>query len=295
MRLISYSHNVLDDDAIVSIDWQYSINGQMVQPTEDVLADWNYYTDITVSASVALSVSDAKGTIGLGADARICWVLIARSTGTPVITRSVPRVAVNGPQEISLRIPASALGGVLSMELVLSLFEPSLSNTSPFAPTEVGHVIYSATTKVRLEGTSGQVAILPTSFKDQGLSNPSSGLWWLRMMSQDLDDSASGSIWVWLNTDNPLMSPLIEQTGSEVSLLWLKFLKLDFTRQLLREALQHPDLDPHTQYLEGSLGALFTSVIKLLGPSIDIVKSKYIEDPGRVEAELQGAIEGTAQ
>ena len=295
MRSISYGHNVLDDDAIAAVNWQYSINGQMVQPTDEALADWNYYTDITVSASVSLSVSEAKEKLGLGPDARVCWVLIARSTGAPVITRSVPRVAINGAQDIPLKIPASSLGGILSVELVLSLFEPSSSNTNPFAPTEVGHVIYTSMTKVRLEGNSGQVAILPTSFKDQGLSNPSSGLWWLRMMSQDLDGSASGSIWVWLNTDNPAMNALIEKAGSETSLLWLKFLKLDFTRQLLREALQNPDLDQNTEYLEGSLGALFTSVVKLLGPSLEIVKSKYLEDPGRLEAELQGAIEGASR
>ncbi|MGP9502347.1 hypothetical protein ACT3TS_09050 [Specibacter sp. AOP5-B1-6] len=280
---------------MVAINWQYSINGQMVHPTDEVLADWNYYADVTVSASVSLSISDAKEKLGLGPYARVCWVLIARSTGTPVITRSVPRVAVNGAQEIPLRIPASSLGGTLSVELVLSLFEPASANTSPFAPTEVGHVIYTSTTKVRLEGNSGQVAILPTSFKDQGLSNPSSGLWWLRMMSQDLDGSASGSIWVWLNTDNPVMNALIEKTASETSLLWLKFLKLDFTRQLLREALQNPDLDQNTDYLEGSLGALLISVVKLIGPSVEAVKSKYLEDPGRVEAELQGAIEGASQ
>lgn len=295
MRSISYGHNVLDEDTIISVVWQYSMNGQMVQPADETLTDWNYYTDITVSASVSLSISDAKTSLGLGADARICWVLVARSTGTPVITTSVPRVGVNGTQEILLKVPASALGGILNLELVLSLFEPSSMNTSPFAPTEVGHVIYTTGTKVRLEGNSGQVAILPTSFKDQALSNPSSGLWWLRMMSQDLDDSANGSIWLWLNTDNPALSPLIEQAGSETSLLWLKFLKLDFTRQLLREALQHPDLNQNTEYIEGSLGALFMSVIKLIGPSIDIVRSKYSEDPGRVEAELQGAIEGASK
>lgn len=295
MRSISYGHNVLDDDAIVAVNWQYSINGQIIQPADEVLADWNYYTDITVSAAVSLSVSDAKTLLGLGPDARVCWVLIARSTGTPVITRSVPRVAVNGSQVIPLRIPAASLGGILSVELVLSLFEPSSSNSSPFAPTEVGHVIYTSTTRVRLEGNSGQVAILPTSFEDQGLSNPSSGLWWLRMMSQDLDSSASGSIWVWLNTDNPAMNALIEKPGSETSLLWLRFLKIDFTRQLLREALQNPDLEQNTEYLEGSLGALLTSVVKLLGPSIEVVRSKYQEDPGRLEAELQGMIEGASQ
>lgn len=106
---------------MVAINWQYSINGQMVHPTDEVLADWNYYADVTVSASVSLSISDAKEKLGLGPYARVCWVLIARSTGTPVITRSVPRVAVNGAQEIPLRIPASSLGGTLSVELVLSL------------------------------------------------------------------------------------------------------------------------------------------------------------------------------
>lgn len=72
-------------------------------------------------------------------------------------------------------------------------------------------------------------------------------------------------------------------------------MKLDFTRQLLREALQNPDLDQNTDYLEGSLGALLISVVKLIGPSVEAVKSKYLEDPGRVEAELQGAIEGASQ
>lgn len=48
------------------------------------------------------------------------------------------------------------------------------------------------------------------------------------MMSQDLDGSASGSIWVWLNTDNPVMNALIEKTASETSLLWLKIFEARF-------------------------------------------------------------------
>jgi hypothetical protein len=75
----------------------------------------------------------------------------------------------------------------------------------------------------------------------------------------------------------------------------MQVLKMDFIRQLLREALAHPDLDPAHDYPEGSLGALLLGVVRLIGSSVNEVQSKYADDPGRVEAELQGVVIGSAR
>ena len=98
---------------------------------------------------------------------------------------------------------------------------------------------------------------------------------------------------MWLNTDNPQLQPLIDHVDSEAGDLWMQVLKMDFIRQLLREALSHADLDESHDYPEGSLGALLLGVVKLVGSSLKEVRSKYSDDPGRVEADLQGVVNGS--
>lgn len=88
------------------------------------------------------------------------------------------------------------------------------------------------------------------------------------------------------------MEPLIEQSDTTSSLIWLQFLQIDFVRQLLCEAIRHPDLDTSITYPDGSLGELLTGVVKLVGPSIQSVQAEHQDDPGRVEAKLQAVVNG---
>lgn len=83
---------------------------------------------------------------------------------------------------------------------------------------------------------------------------------------------------------------MLDDPDASESKVWLQFLEVDFLRQLLREALSHDELSLSVEYPEGSLGAVLSGVVRLLGESIEFVQSRYTDDPGRVEAELQSRV-----
>jgi hypothetical protein len=293
MRRISLGHLVVEDGTIEPPEWEYSVNGQIANLTGGILPDWNYFSDLDVSCNMTLNLADLRQALQVPDDLVLAWVLIARSTSSPVITTSVPLPVTSGAQDVAITVPASTWGGVLTLELEMGVLSPSKKPPGDFAPSQVGHTVYRAASKIVLEGDGGQLPILPVSFTDHGITNPKSSLWWLRVLSQDLHDPAGASLWMWLNTDNPQLQPLIDHVDSEAGDLWMQVLKMDFIRQLLREALSHADLDESRDYPEGSLGALLLGVVKLVGSSLKEVRSKYSDDPGRVEADLQGVVNGS--
>lgn len=293
MRKISLGHLVLEDGLIEPPEWEYAINGQAVKISEGTIPDWNYFSDLDVSCRMTLDLAAASRELQAPEDLVLAWVLVARSSLSPVITTSAPVPVTGGIQEVAITVPASTLGGVLSLELEMGVLSPSKQPAGNFAPSQVGHTVYRASSKIGLEGDAGQLPILPVSFVDHGIINPKSSLWWLRVLSKDLYEPAGATLWMWLNTDNPQLQPLIDHVDSEAGEIWMQVLKMDFVRQLLREALDHGDLDESNDYPEGSLGALLLSVVKLVGSSVKEVRSKYSDDAGRVEADLQGVVNGS--
>jgi len=295
MRTVSLGHLVLEDGVIEKPEWQYAVNGQITELSDGALPDWNYFSDLVASCSVTVNLELVRDELKIPDDVVLGWVLVARSSASPIITTSPPQAVIDGIQEVSLLVPASAVGGTMTLELEMALLAPSAAQPAPFAPSKVGHTVYRHSSKLILEGDAGQLPILPVSFRDHGIKNPAASLWWLRLLSKDLHDTVGATLWMWLNTDNPQLRPLIDHTESDTGEVWMQVLKMDFIRQLLREALAHSDLDPEHDYPEGSLGALLLGVVRLIGNSVNEVRSKYADDPGRVEAELQGVVIGSVR
>lgn len=292
MRRVSVGHFVLDEGFVQVVEWNFHVEGKASTSGEDALDEWNYFADLRVSCVVSLGVSAIYDALGIPDDQELAWVLVARSTSTPLITASSPFVVKDGIQEVAFDVPSSALGGILTVDLEMGVSQPTSGALPPFAPSRVGHTVFRTSSKVALEGDAGQLPILPVSFKNHGIKNPASSWWWLRVLSSDLLDSANSALWMWLNTDSDILRTLIEQPDSEAGKIWVRFLKVDFVRQLLRVAMDHPDLGDAEEYPEGSMGALLIGVIKLVGSSVEEVKSRYFEDAGLVEANLQGAVNG---
>lgn len=294
MRTVSVGHLVLEEGMVEDPRWEFSINGTAAKLEEGRILDWNYFSDIRVVCTVELDLGVVRRHLEADEDLGLAWVIVARSSASALITTSSPLDVCGGVQEVTMDIPGSVLGGTLSVGLQMGVSAPSDSG-STFAPSRAGHMVYQRSTQVILEGDAGQLPVLPVSFSDHGIPNPSSSLWWLRLLSRDLQDQANAALWMWINTDNPELEPLVTQRDSEANDVWMRVLRIDFVRQLLREAVAHPDLEDISDYPDGSLGALLLGVTKLVGASLDEVRSRYADDPGRVEADLQGAVNGSSR
>lgn len=292
MKYISLGHLVLDERTVRDVEWEFSLDGQVTRTLEGTIPEWNYSSTVGVSCMVTVDLDEVRRTLEVANDLQLAWLLVAKCKPSPVAIPSHPIPLVDGRQEISLTLMPGSISGQLDLELLLTVASPSKFQIKSFAPNKIGQTVFRASSKLILEGNAGQLPLLPVSFAEHGIPHSESSLWWLRFLTRDLEESANSSLWLWLNTDNPEMEPLIEQSDTSGSLIWLQFLQVDFIRQLLSEALRHPDLDTSNTYPDGSLGELLSGVVKLVGTSIKSVQAEHQDDPGRVEAKLQALVNG---
>lgn len=290
MRGVSFGHLTLPLQAMSTLSWEVSVGETPLADGETLAEDWTYYDDIYVKCSYQLDLKDVLKRLRLSPDARLGAVIIARSSGTPFITTSEVIQVRNGRQQVYLTVPADQISGTLSLEFQISVVAVGPAVESPLAPKRLGNTVFRVDRKIVLEGTAPRLPMLPVSFAEHGIAGSTNSLWWLRFTTRDLAASASSAIWLWLNADNPSISRMLEDSDSSESDAWLRFLELDFMRQLLREALSSEELSLQTDYPEESLGAVLSGVVRLLGESLDQVQQRYREDPGRVEAELQSRV-----
>jgi hypothetical protein len=290
LRGVSFGHLTLPIEEVSTLSWDVSIGETPLADGETLAVDWTYYDDIYIKCSFQLDLRDALTRLRLSSSARLGAVIIARSSGTPLIATSEVRDVRGGRQQVYLTLPADQISGTLSLEFQISVLAIGHAVESPFAPKRLGNTVFRVDRKIVLEGTAPRLPILPVSFAEHGIAGANNSLWWLRLTSRDLAASASAAIWLWLNADNPIISRMLEDSDSSDSAAWLRFLELDFMRQLLREALSSDELSLQADYPEGSLGYVLSSVARLLGESLDQLQQRYREDPGRVEAELQSKV-----
>jgi hypothetical protein len=292
LQAISVGHLTLPVENVSTFAWDIAIGDAPVADGETLSEDWTYYDDIYVKCSFELDLDTTMGRLRLPSSALLGAVLIARSSVPPLIMRSDVHNVRHGRQQIYLTVPGNQVSGALTLEFQISLLNAGHTSESPFAPKRLGNTVFRVERKIILEGVAPRLPMLPVSFADHGIVSADNSLWWLRLTTRDLAASASAAIWLWLNIDNPSISHMLEDSDSTDAQAWLRFLELDFMRQLLREALSNDELSLQVSYPEESLGYVLSSVVRMLGLSLDQVRQRYQEDPGRVEAELQAKVGG---
>lgn len=290
MRGVSFGHLTLPLEEVSDLSWDISVGEMPLSAGETVAEDWTYYDDIFIKCSFNLNLKDALLRLGLPEDARLGAVIIARSSGTPLIMTSEVVDVRASRQQVYLTLPGNQVAGILAVEFQLSVLATGNALKSPLAPKRIGNTVFRIDRRIVLEGTAPRLPMLPVSFAEHGIAGSNASLWWLRLTTRDLAASASAAIWLWLNADNPFISGMLEESQPSESKALLRFLQVDFMRQLLLEAIRSDELSLQTDYPEESLGYVLSSVVRLLGESLDQVRQRYREDPGRVEAELQSKV-----
>ncbi|WP_422934344.1 hypothetical protein [Sinomonas sp. P47F7] len=286
MRSVTLGHLVADESQVTDIGWRLFIDGEEITIDQEH-PSWNYYQHLFVSCSVKLDLAKLRHELHLDPEVTLAWRLSARSSGCPLILAGRAFPVDDGNQDVHLEVPGDAVRGTVKLELALVVDHGVVTPGHPFAPHRPGHLIFTTEHLIRLEEEGNQVPILPVSFREQGVKGSSGALWWLNVINRDLEAPVNSALWLWLNTDNPRIQSLLRSPDEEVNLSWTDFLGIDFSRQLLREAMQAEDLSLEISYPEGSLGETLSSIVRLLSDSTEKLRAAYREDAGRVEAELQ--------
>lgn len=290
MQTVSFGHLTIPLAAAPTLSWQLSVGDSVLPDGQDVAEQWTYYDDVNVSCSFEMDLVDTRVRLLLPPESPLGALVIARSSGTPIVLSSGVLPVSGGKQQLYFSVPADQLSGTLSLEFQIVLASSVASGAHPLSPSRAGHTVFRADRRLVLEGTAPRLPMLPVNFSDHGIPNGSKSLWWLRLMTRDLHSSASSAVWLWMNAENEAIQSMLDNPDSAESAAWLRFLEIDFLRQLLREALGHDELSLTVGYPEESLGSVLAGVVRLLGESVDYVRSRYKDDPGRVEAELQSKV-----
>ncbi|MGP5609215.1 hypothetical protein [Arthrobacter rhombi] len=290
MKNVSLGHLVVENERNVAVSWTFSLDGHPMEMLGDVLEGWNYHSVVAASTEVTVDLAAIKTELELPSETVLGAFLVARSTGNPAVTAAEPIILCEGEQHLTLELPGDSVGGIATIEFqIVVKWVPNVLD-SVLAPSRIGSLVFSAENKLVLEGDGGQVPILPIPFAGQDFPNPSTAMWWLKIMTHDLYLPADGAIWLWLNTDNSALAPLLNEPDGELAGAWMHFLRTDFSRQLLQLALRIPDLDSNEDYPESSLGELLVGFVNLFGVALEVLRSRYEEDAGRVETELQAIV-----
>lgn len=289
-RDVSHGYLQIEESQVNNLSWEFIVDDAPVAPWESAFGRWAYFSTMEVRCAVDLSLGEAHKSLGITEETSLGWVIVLRSSAMPKTVSSFPVEVVDGDQSIAITVAPGTVGGKLHAELLLLVLDSTESGANVFAPTVPGQVVFRTSTQIILEGSGSQLPILPVSFREQGFVHAQSANWWLRVNSNDLHSSSNSALWLWINTDNEALQVMLSAPESVEGSIWLKFLSIDFARQLLRIAIEHESFDTNEEYPEGSLGETLTSVVQLLGSSIDSVKAKYLDDPSRIETELQAII-----
>lgn len=289
MQAVSFGHLTIPLSVAPRLAWELAVGDSVLPEGEEIAEQWTYYDDIHVTCSFEVDLPATRAKLMLPSEAVLGSVIVARSTGTPIVLASQVVVVGGGKQQHFFRVPAEKVSGCLSLEFQIVLAK-SLGAGERISPSRVGHTVFRANRRLVLEGTAPRLPMLPVNFSDHGIIDGSKSLWWLRLMTRDLYASASSAVWLWMNAENKAIQAMLDDPDSSESAVWMQFLEVDFLRQLLREAIAHDELDALAEYPDESLGAVLMGVVRLLGESVEAVRSRYKDDAGRVEAELQARL-----
>lgn len=283
----SVSHLTIPPELAPTLEWNIAVNGEYLDPDDTMVKDWQYFLDLDISVHGRCDVDAVLEAVGLPPTAILRFVLTARSSAPGVIA-SQP-VRLRDEFAAGLHVPGSMLGGTLELTGVIAT-DVVPDGAEPLAPRRQGHWLYRTSRRLTLEGDAPRLPLLPVSFEDQGIEDASHSLWWLNILDHELERPTNDCLWLWVNTDSPVIQKMLEKPSDPTSRVWSKVLQLDFVRELLNLAMGEDHLDLDITYPEGSLGSTLAGVVRLLSTSLEDLRLRHQSDPGRLEAELQGKV-----
>jgi hypothetical protein len=292
MKAVSRGYLSLAESDVSLDPWSLSLDGGEPQIAPESLDDWSYYQSLNIRVAAVADLQALLGRLDLAVDSQLGLVILWVSPGTSL--RGSSEVVVLEPNETSveLDLEGALLRGDLRLECQIVLVSSPSKSSSALAPQEPGSVVWSSTHAVRLEGSGSRMPVVSIAFSQYFASQGNHALWWLQVAGADLYAPADSLLWMWLNEENPIVAEMLTDASSAPAARTQQFLKIDFYRQLIQLGLSDPDFSPDKDYPVGSLGAVISAPMSLLGDSYSDVRAKHANDPQLLDAEIQARLGG---
>lgn len=280
-----------EDKRLRAGSWFISASGDVLTDP-GAIADWDYFTPMTISLQLEADLTGALEDSRLSTDAELAGVITWHSSWTNLRGASKPHRIVDGMNSLVLELPPEQLGGRLTLEcrVVLSRLGSKRDSLAPYRP---GSTLWSDEIRVTLEGEGARFPVLPIDFPQAGIGGGlEKAAWALTFETRDLSASGAGSVKLLLNTAHPSVRTLLDNPGALESKALQEFLRYDTARQLFVVALTDEELADGIPYEEGTLGELLATFIRRMFPSrrLESLRGDWNIAPGELEAELQARL-----
>ena len=202
---------------------------------------WDYESKVSIVAEVDVDLERLameSGYVSFAAeeDFPVFSLLASWSSNKTKQRGSSPRqVLENGRNVIEHEIDNSLLGGELHSTIQIDLLQPGVAFEDAVVATRPGSRLWASDVlRVRLEGNSAQMPLIPVNFAD-ALIEPQQAMWKIDI-SRDLLRPVQAGMQVYINTGHPMALRMLEkETGKERN-LWNAYLNADIITRMLLHA-----------------------------------------------------------
>lgn len=272
-KAVSFGYQRPSVQCIEVIRHAVIVGGEEFDSETTTFPTWDYESNVSIVAEVDVDLerlAKESGYVSFAAeeDFPVFSLLVNWSSNKTKQRGSSPRqVLKNGRNFIETKPNNSLLGGELHSTLQIDLWKPGVAFEDAVVATRPSSRLWASDVlRVRLEGNSAQMPLIPVDFTDARIE-PKRAMWKIDI-SRDLLRPVQAGMQVYINTGHPLALRMLEKESGKERSLWNAYLNADIiTRMLLHadglteiEGLEENPLFP------GSLAESILNLAQVLFP-----------------------------
>lgn len=282
-----------DDEVVQAGAWTDSEGVEI----GDRIDHWDPVSDLLLSRTATVDLDAVRAQCRLGDDS--CFALIA-SWRSPNRTRlggageCVELGSLDGliQASVPLTVPGPESGGRVDLSTRLVLRTPG-SGPSPISPRRPGAVLWTETQGIALEGDAARFPMTAVDFATLARV-PDTAAWYVDWDHEDLGAPVLGGLRLLLNSTNPrIISAVRTASDDPAAAIVRSFIQCDVARHLVRTSLENEQFvrAPHS-FPDDSIGRLLADLLATVWPgmSATALRVRAVQDPARIDAELQAAL-----
>jgi hypothetical protein len=276
-------------EAVIVEEWLHA-DGAAVG---DRLDHWDPFTDVELVRGVSVNVDIVREACGLGSDSAFA-LAVSGFAGRTRLTQFGPPVELGTltgqlRAPVTLRVSGPAAGGRLDISTTLLLRTPGEA-PSPIAPRTPGAVLWEDETRIVLEGGAARFPVSSTEFVSTPRFHPDAA-WALDWNPADLEAPVLGGLRLVVNSAHPRIEAAVRSGSSDPAAALIRsFVRFDVGRSFVYSALRNDRFVEAPESFEAdSVGRMLSDLITACwaGVPITTLVARSIEDPARLDAELQ--------
>lgn len=292
---VAFPFLVLPDEAVQIERWMIGDPAEPLKEVTNILENWDYARDLEVDSAVSINWELCAEALQLPIEQLQLRVALIAGTGAGNLPRRQKRLCEKVIDTASLEvrlasvISGQTLSGRLRLSLQISLEGPTNAGAA-LSPRARGARLWQSHIDILIEdGGDSRFPIETVSFSHYFKGKPQEAApWYLHWQPNDLQADFSGSVRLYVNSDQPEIAARFV-TGDEPT---LQAILGDVVSQMAASVLDQDDCtDMLIECEEGSVGQQVQGWLDLAFPSQDISSIRAMRDwyPGRFRAAILAA------